>query len=44
MEEIKEGVVKWWYDVYGIDDFQEVMEEFSCVEGDVVIIDIEVGK
>ncbi|MDA7025182.1 response regulator transcription factor [Bacillus sp. CLL-7-23] len=43
-EEIKERLTGWSYDVYGINDFNEVMKEFSTIKPDCVIIDIQLPK
>lgn len=43
-QEIKERLVNWSYDVYGIHDFQQVMQEFTSVQPDLVIIDIQLPK
>ncbi|MGP1909401.1 response regulator transcription factor [Metabacillus sp. JX24] len=42
--EIKERLNQWSYDVYGITDFSRVMQEFSDVKPDLVIIDIQLPK
>ncbi|PLR67739.1 response regulator transcription factor [Bacillus sp. UMB0893] len=42
--EIKERLNQWSYDVYGITDFNKVMQEFSAVKPDLVIIDIQLPK
>ncbi|RDW19757.1 response regulator transcription factor [Oceanobacillus chungangensis] len=43
-KEIHERLTQWSYAVYGIDNFNQVMEEFSKVEPDLVIIDIQLPK
>ncbi len=42
--EIKERLSQWSYDVYGITDFNHVMQEFAEVKPDLVIIDIQLPK
>lgn len=42
--EIKERLTGWSYDVYGITDFDHVMQEFTVVKPDLVIIDIQLPK
>ncbi|MFY0761234.1 response regulator transcription factor [Metabacillus dongyingensis] len=42
--EIKERLNQWSYDVYGMSDFNKVMQEFSAVKPDLVIIDIQLPK
>ncbi len=43
-QEIKERLVQWSYDVYGIDDFSNVMRTFTEIKPDLVIIDIQLPK
>lgn len=43
-KEIKERLTQWSYDVYGVDNFHLVMEAFSKVKPDLVIIDIQLPK
>lgn len=43
-QEIKERLSGWSYDVYGIKDFSQVMQEFAAVKPDCVIIDIQLPK
>lgn len=43
-EEIKERLSQWSYDVLGITDFSNVMEEFTEGKPDLVIIDIQLPK
>ncbi|WP_046176369.1 response regulator transcription factor [Domibacillus indicus] len=43
-EEIKDRLIQWSYDVYGISDFGQVMSEFTAVQPDLVIIDIQLPK
>ncbi|TWK88201.1 Response regulator protein GraR [Bacillus paralicheniformis] len=43
-QEIKERLTGWSYEVYGIDDFSEVMQEFAVIKPDCVIIDIQLPK
>lgn len=42
--EIKDRLMGWSYDVYGISDFSQVMQEFTSVKPDLVIIDIQLPK
>ncbi|GGA90889.1 response regulator transcription factor [Ornithinibacillus halotolerans] len=42
--EIQERLAQWSYDVYGINDFSRVMKEFTEVNPDLVIIDIQLPK
>ncbi|TQS74196.1 response regulator transcription factor [Ornithinibacillus gellani] len=42
--EISERLSQWSYDVYGITDFNLVMEEFTEMKPDLVIIDIQLPK
>ncbi|WP_141430442.1 response regulator transcription factor [Bacillus sp. 03113] len=42
--EIKERLTQWSYDVYGIIDFSKVIQEFTEIKPDLVIIDIQLPK
>lgn len=42
--EIQERLSQWSYEVYGIQDFGNVMKEVSSVKPDLVIIDIQLPK
>lgn len=42
--EIKERLTGWTYDVYGIQDFSQVIQEFTAIKPDCVIIDIQLPK
>jgi OmpR family two-component system bacitracin resistance response regulator BceR len=42
--EMKERLTGWSYDVYGISDFSQVMQEFTRGKPDLVIIDIQLPK
>lgn len=42
--EIRERLQQWSYDVYGIEDFSSVMQEFAAVKPDLVLIDIQLPK
>ena len=42
--EIRERLMQWSYDVYGIGDFGNVMKEFTRTQPDLVIIDIQLPK
>lgn len=39
--EIKERLSQWSYEVYGITDFSKVLQEFTAVNPELVIIDIQ---
>ncbi|MHC0036627.1 response regulator [Pseudoneobacillus sp. C159] len=43
-QEIKERLTSWSYDVYGINDFSHVLQEFAEVKPDLIIIDIQLPK
>ncbi|WP_026568815.1 MULTISPECIES: response regulator transcription factor [Sediminibacillus] len=43
-QEIKDRLGQWSYDVYGIDDYERVMETFTAIQPDLVIIDIQLPK
>jgi len=43
-KEIKDRFTQWSYDVYGIQDFSAVMEQFIVIKPDLVIIDIQLPK
>lgn len=43
-EEVRERLLQWSYDVYGIKNFSNVMKEFSSIQPDLVIIDIQLPK
>lgn len=42
--EIKERLQQWSYEVYGIKDFGQVIQEFAAIAPDLVIIDIQLPK
>ncbi|USK33865.1 response regulator transcription factor [Bacillus sp. F19] len=42
--EIKDRLSQWSYEVYGITDFSRVIQEFSEVKPDLIIIDIQLPK
>ena len=42
--EVKERLTDWSYSVYGISDFSKVMQEFTEIKPDIVIIDIQLPK
>ncbi|WP_055106306.1 response regulator transcription factor [Paenibacillus ihumii] len=42
--EIRERLQQWSYDVYGVEDFSSVMQKFTAVKPDLVIIDIQLPK
>lgn len=43
-QEIKDRLTQWSYDVYGIKDFANVLNEFTEIKPDLVIIDIQLPK
>jgi len=43
-QEVKDRLAGWSYDVYGIDDFGNVMQQFAVVKPDLVIIDIQLPR
>jgi len=43
-KEIKDRLTGWSYDVYGITDFSQVMQEFTGIKPDLVVIDIQLPK
>lgn len=43
-KEIKDRFTQWSYDVYGIEDFGLVMEQFIAIKPDLVVIDIQLPK
>lgn len=42
--EIKERLTQWSYNVFGIKDFSNVLQEFTEIQPDLVIIDIQLPK
>ena len=42
--EIKERLAQWSYNVYGVQDFNHVFQEFTAIKPDLVIIDIQLPK
>jgi OmpR family two-component system bacitracin resistance response regulator BceR len=42
--EIKDRLSQWSYEVYGISDFSKVMQEFTEIKPDLVVIDIQLPK
>ncbi|MDN8592600.1 response regulator transcription factor [Paenibacillus sp. 11B] len=42
--EIKERLSQWSYDVYGVQDFGKVMQEYSVIQPQLVIIDIQLPQ
>ncbi|NMO96049.1 response regulator [Paenibacillus lemnae] len=42
--EVQERLTQWSYEVHGIENFGAVMEQFSAVKPDLVIIDIQLPK
>lgn len=42
--EIKEQLTSWNYDVYGVRDFADVMQDYTHINPDMVIIDIQLPK
>ena len=41
---MKERLIQWSYEVYGINDFSKVMTEYAAIKPDLVIIDIQLPK
>jgi OmpR family two-component system bacitracin resistance response regulator BceR len=42
--EIKERLAQWSYEVYGISDFGNVLQEFAAVKPELVVIDIQLPR
>ncbi|WP_405155929.1 response regulator transcription factor [Paenibacillus sp. FSL K6-0108] len=42
--EIKERLSQWSYDVYGVQDFGKVLQEYSAIQPQLVIIDIQLPQ
>ncbi|MFK4302110.1 OmpR family two-component system bacitracin resistance response regulator BceR [Paenibacillus sp. RC254] len=42
--EVKDRLTQWAYDVYGIQDFSKVIQEFTTIKPDLVVIDIQLPK
>ncbi len=42
--EVKDRLTQWAYDVYGIQDFSKVIQEFTMIKPDLVVIDIQLPK
>ncbi|WP_284642972.1 response regulator transcription factor [Paenibacillus silviterrae] len=42
--EIKERLSQWAYEVHGVTDFGKILEQFTLVQPDLVIIDIQLPK
>lgn len=43
-EEVKERLTQWSYQVQGVQDFSNVLQEFTEIKPDLVIIDIQLPK
>jgi OmpR family two-component system bacitracin resistance response regulator BceR len=43
-QEIKDILTQWSYEVYGVTDFGNVIQEFTAIRPDLVIIDIQLPK
>ncbi|TFD93665.1 response regulator transcription factor [Jeotgalibacillus sp. R-1-5s-1] len=43
-KEIKDRLMDWQYEVYGVTDFQKVMVSFAEIQPDLVMIDIQLPK
>ncbi|MGZ9585836.1 response regulator [Paenibacillus marinisediminis] len=43
-QEVRDRLTQWSYDVYGIQDFSKVVQEFAEIKPDLVIIDIQLPK
>ncbi|MBN2981673.1 response regulator transcription factor [Cohnella algarum] len=42
--EVKERLTQWSYDVFGVEDFGKVLQEFTAIQPHLVIIDIRLPK
>lgn len=42
--EIKERLAQWSYNVYGVQSFDQVFQEFTAIKPDLVVIDIQLPK
>ncbi len=42
--EINERLSQWSYDVYGVTNFERVLQEFTTINPDLVVIDIQLPK
>src|SRR5690606_31956584 len=43
-DEIRERLIQWEYEVFGIQDFGNVMQEYTVIQPDLVIIDIQLPR
>ncbi|ANS77042.1 PhoB family transcriptional regulator [Paenibacillus yonginensis] len=43
-QEVKERLTQWSYEVRGINDFSQVLEEYTAMKPDLVLIDIQLPK
>ncbi|MFH0070841.1 response regulator transcription factor [Peribacillus sp. NPDC056705] len=43
-QEVKERLSQWSYTVHGVQDFSQVLQEFTALHPDLVIIDIQLPK
>ncbi|GGA28090.1 response regulator transcription factor [Paenibacillus physcomitrellae] len=43
-QEVKERLTQWSYEVYGIGDFSQVLQEYTAIQPDLVLIDIQLPK
>ncbi|XGA30832.1 response regulator transcription factor [Virgibacillus sp. CBA3643] len=43
-QEIKEQLENWDYEVYGVSDFNDIMQDFTSLNPNLVIIDIQLPK
>ncbi|UJL46726.1 response regulator transcription factor [Virgibacillus sp. NKC19-16] len=43
-QETKERLSQWSYDIFGVTDFDAVIQEFTAIQPDLVIIDIQLPK
>lgn len=43
-QEVKEQLASWDYDVHGVSDFNDIMQDFTGLKPDLVIIDIQLPK
>ncbi|MDO7906305.1 response regulator transcription factor [Paenibacillus sp. JX-17] len=43
-QEIKDRLTQWSYEVHGIRDFSQVLQEYTAIKPDLVLIDIQLPK
>lgn len=42
--EIRGRLLQWSYDVYGVTDFEKVMQEFASIQPELILMDIQLPK